>query len=167
MRATLRADFARNPDPLTRAVLLVFRIGQWAHRQGRMMRLLVGVPYKIANLLLLRLGVGCDLPARLTCGPGLRLHHCGRGVAVHPRATLGANVTLFQQVAIGQRDNTGEPVIGNGVLIGVGACVLGPVHLGDGARVAPNATVLDDVPAGGSAVGPRATIREPAPVSQG
>ncbi|GIF71242.1 serine acetyltransferase [Asanoa siamensis] len=162
LRENLRQDFARNRDPLTRAVLLVFRYGQWADRRRGAARLLLGLPHKVANLFLLRLGVGCDLPPQLACGPGLRLHHAGRGLAVHKRAVLGANVTLFHDVAIGQRDNTGEPTLEDDVVIGVGARVLGPVHLGQGAKVGANAVVLDDVPAGGSALGPRATIRPPA-----
>ena len=159
MRSALRHDFAVNKDWLTRGVLVVFRYGQWAHAHRGPVRRLLSVPHKVANLLLLRIGVGCDLPPELTCGPGLRLHHAGRGVAVHRRAVLGARVTLFQDVAIGQRDVGGEPVIEDGALIGVGARVLGPVRIGAGARVGANAVVVEDVPAGGSAVGPRATIR--------
>lgn len=159
MREQLRQDFSRNGDPLTRAVLLVFRYGQWVHHQRGLARAVLAVPHKIVNLLLLRLGVGCDLPPQLTCGPGLRLHHAGRGVAVHKRAVLGANVTLFQDVAIGQRDRSGEPTLEDDVVVGVGARVLGPVRLGRGARVGANAVVLDDIPAGGSAYGPRAVVR--------
>ena len=162
LRENLRQDFARNRDPLTRAVLAVFRYGQWADRRRGAARPLLGLPHKVANLLLLRLGVGCDLPPQLACGPGLRLHHAGRGIAVHRRAVLGANVTLFHDVAIGQRDNTGEPTLEDDVVVGVGARVLGPVHLGRGAKVGANAVVLDDVPAGGTALGPRATVRPPA-----
>ncbi|WP_326557683.1 serine acetyltransferase [Micromonospora sp. NBC_01796] len=168
LREALRRDFARNRDWLTRAVLLVFRYGQWASRRSGATRLLLALPHKVANLLLLRLAVGCDLPAQTTCGPGLRLHHAGRGVAIHRRAVLGADITLFHDVAIGQRDNTGEPILEDGVMVGVGARILGPVRLGAGARVGANAVVLDDVPAGGTALGPRATIRpasrtQPAP----
>jgi serine acetyltransferase len=159
LRETLGRDFARNRDWLTRSVLIVFRYGQWADRRTGPTRILFALPHKVANLLLLRLAVGCDLPAQTTCGPGLRLHHAGRGVTIHRRAVLGADVTLFHDVAIGQRDNSGEPVLEDAVVVGVGARILGPVRLGTGARVGANAVVLDDVPAGGSALGPRATIR--------
>lgn len=165
LRDTLRQDFARNRDWLTRLVLVVFRYGQWTHRRTGPARIVLALPHRIANLLLLRLAVGCDLPPQTACGPGLRLHHAGRGVTLHRRAVLGANVTLFHDVAIGQRDNSGEPVLDDEVVVGVGARILGPVRLGVGARVGANAVVLDDVPAGGTAVGPRATIR-PAPVGQ-
>jgi len=163
LRHAVRQDFARNHDALTRAVLLVFRYGQWADGRRGIGRAVLALPHKIANLFLLRLGVGCDLPPQLVCGPGLRLHHAGRGVAVHRRAVLGANVTLFQDVAIGQRDNTGEPVLEDGVVVGVGARVLGPVRLGAGAKIGANAVVVDDVPAGGTALGPRAAVHPPRP----
>lgn len=165
LRETLRQDFARNRDGLTRGVLLVFRYGQWAHRRRGATRVLLALPHKVANLLLLRLSVGCDLPPQTVCGPGLRLHHAGRGITLHRRAVLGANVTLFHDVAIGQRDQSGEPVLDDGVVVGVGARILGPVHVGAGARVGANAVVLDDVPAGGTAVGPRATIHPPRTVA--
>jgi serine acetyltransferase len=155
----LRADFARNRDPLTRLVLAVFRYGQWTTRRSTAVRLPTRIPYVLANMLFLRLGAGIDLPADLRCGPGLRLHHLGRGVTVNRGAELGANVTLFQGVAIGNVDDRGAPHIGDGVLVGAGACVLGPVVVGDGARIGAHATVLDDVPAGGLAVGPRAEVR--------
>lgn len=162
LRGVLRRDFARNRDWLARAVLLVFRYGQWTTRRRGPVRVVLAIPHKIANLFLLRLAVGCDLPAQTRCGPGLQLHHAGRGVALHRRAVLGSEVTLFQDVAIGQRDNSGEPVLGDGVIVGVGARLLGPIRVGDGARIGANAVVLDDVPPGGIAVGPKATIRPPA-----
>lgn len=157
----LREDFARNRDPLTRLVLLVFRYGQWTRRAPRPLRLAARIPYVLANLLVCRIAAGIDLPADVQCGPGLRLHHCGRGVCVNRAAVLGSNVTIFQEVAVGNTDDRGAPHIGDGVLIGVGACVLGPITVGAGARIAANATVLDDVPAGGVALGPRAEIRAP------
>lgn len=159
LRDDLRRDFAKNKDGLTRSVLLVFRFGQWTHRKRGLVGGLLAIPYKVANLLWLRIGRGCDLPRELQCGPGLRLHHAGKGVDVHRRAVLGNDVTLFQGVAIGQRDQTGEPRIGDRVLVGAGAAILGPVQVGDDALVGAHALVLDDVPAGGKALGHRAIIR--------
>ena len=53
----------------------------------------------------------------------------------------------------------GAPVIGNGVDIGAGAKILGPVHIGAGAVIGANAVVLCDVPAGALAVGIPARIK--------
>jgi serine O-acetyltransferase len=60
----------------------------------------------------------------------------------------GARLTLHQNVTLGDRHPYGgQPQLGDGVTIGAGACVLGPITVGDRAVVAANAVVLEDVPA--------------------
>lgn len=75
-------------------------------------------------------------------------------IVVHKRATVGNNVVISPNVTIGGLSaHFDVPIIGNDVVIGAGARILGPVKIGDGARIGANAVVLDDVPAGGVAVG--------------
>jgi serine acetyltransferase len=162
MLDTLRRDFRRNVDPLSRLVLVVFRFGQWTAAGRDPLRRACAVPYKALNLLVVRLGTNSDLPREVVCGPGLRLFH-PYGLIVHRGARLGADVDLYHHVTVGRRDHSGEPVVGDRVTIGAGALVLGPVTLGEGSRVGAGAVVLDDVPPGGTALGPRATVRAPAP----
>jgi serine acetyltransferase len=161
---TLRRDFRRNPDPLARLVLAIFRFGQWTAGRRTLPRRLCVLPYKILNLVVIRLGTNSDLPRELRCGPGLRLFH-PYGLVLHRGARLGVDVDLYHHVTIGRRDFTGEPVIGDEVMFGAGASALGPVVIGPRAKIAAKATVLDDVPAGGIALGPRAEVRPPAPGS--
>ncbi|MGZ5279672.1 MAG: serine O-acetyltransferase, partial [Pseudobdellovibrionaceae bacterium] len=52
-----------------------------------------------------------------------------------------------------------HPTVGNKVLIGTGAKILGPIHLGDGCRVGANSVVTKDVPAGATVIGPKPEIR--------
>lgn len=156
---TLRQDYRRNPDPVARLVLTVFRFGQWTVGRRTPLRRIATVPYKVLNLLVVRLGTNSDLPRELTCGPGLRLFH-PYGLVLHRAVRLGRDVDLYHRVTIGRRDHSGEPVIGDRVTIGAGAAVLGPVTIGPEARIGAGATVLDDVPPGGVAVGPRATVRQ-------
>lgn len=100
---------------------------------------------------------GADIPINCRIGGGLILTHpCG--VVIHPQAVIGVNCLIFSGVVIGAKDETGTPIIGNGVDIGSGAKILGPVRIGDGARIGANAVVLDDVPAGATAVGAPARI---------
>lgn len=160
MLETLRRDFARNSDPLARLVLAVFRFGQWTVRRRSLPRRCGTLPYKILNFLVIRLGTNSDLPRELHCGPGLRLFH-PYGLFVHKDARLGTNIDLYHHVTIGRRDFTGEPVIGDEVIFGAGAMVLGPVVIGARAKIGAGALVLDDVPPGGTALGPRATVRAP------
>lgn len=156
----LRQDFQRNRDPLARLVLIVFRFGQWTAARRTTLRRCCAIPYKILNLLIVRLGTNSDLPRELTCGPGLRLFH-PYGLICHRDARLGANITMYHHVTIGRRDDSGEPVIGDEVTIGAGAVVLGPVVIGQRATIGARATVLDDVPPDGTARGPRALINQP------
>jgi serine O-acetyltransferase len=146
MLDTLRADWQANTDPLSQLVLTVFRYGHWAAQSG--LRPIALWPYRIANLFLVRGLAGCDINRACQIGAGLKLHHGGRGVAIHGCATLGANCEVYQGVAVGRRDHSGEPTIGNQVVLGSYAVVIGPVSIGDGSRVGPHAVVFADVPAG-------------------
>jgi serine O-acetyltransferase len=90
-------------------------------------------------------------------GARLRLPH-PLGIVIHELAQVGEDCMIMQQVTIGQLDLNAAPSIGNGVYIGAGAKILGPIIIGDRARVGANAVVLADVPAGATAVGVPARI---------
>jgi serine O-acetyltransferase len=87
-------------------------------------------------------------------------------VVVGETAVIGDDVTIYQHVTLGGTNPTsGEggnrhPTIGNGVIIGSGAAVLGPIKVGDRARIGANAVVTKDVPEGATMVGipARATL---------
>jgi serine O-acetyltransferase len=94
-------------------------------------------------------------------GGGLRLPH-PTGIILHQDAVLGPNCQLFHQVTLGLvEDRPGAPVLGGHVDVGSGARILGPVTIGDHARVGANAVVLQDVPEGATAVGIPARIIPP------
>ena len=98
----------------------------------------------------------CDIPCATSFGAGVRFPHRGIGVVINKQAIIGDDCVIFQNVTIGGRggahDNA-QPVIGNNVMIGCGAVIIGGVHIGDGAIIGANAVVLNDVPAGVTAVG--------------
>lgn len=102
---------------------------------------------------------GADIPLNSNIGGGLLLPH-PNGVVIHPEARIGPNCLIFQQVTIGTRGEGGAPHIGGHVDIGAGAKVLGEIRIGDHARIGANAVVLRDVPAGKTALGIPAEIRE-------
>jgi len=67
---------------------------------------------------------------------------------------IGDRVTLMQNITLGENQRRpGVPVIGNDVVIGAGACVLGPITVGDGAMVAAGAIVIRDVKPGQTVAG--------------
>lgn len=77
-----------------------------------------------------------------------------------PASGGGADVWLESSVVIGD-NRGGSPVLGRGVFVGSGAKVIGPLKVGDGARIGANAVVLKDVPAGATAIGIPAVARLP------
>ena len=65
------------------------------------------------------------------------------GIVIHPRAVIGPNCMVFQQVTIGAVGDGKVPEIGGNVMIGAGAKVLGGVKIGNNVRIGANAVVLD------------------------
>jgi len=92
-------------------------------------------------------------------GPGLFIQH-GFATIVAARS-VGRNCWINQQVTIGFTRPEARPVIGDDVFVYAGAKVLGDIRVGNGARVGANAVVLDDVPAGATAIGVPARVLPP------
>lgn len=85
----------------------------------------------------------------------------GTGVVIGETAVVGDDVTIYQGVTLGGTGkHTGKrhPTIGNGVMIGAGAKVLGPFSVGDNARIAAGAVVLHEIPPSSTAVGVPARV---------
>lgn len=87
---------------------------------------------------------GCDIPSRVHIGPGLRIDH-PQGIVINSKALIGENLTIKSGAVIGGNEN-GVPVIGDNVLIGVHALVIGDVRVGDNAKIGAGAIVVRDVP---------------------
>ena len=93
-----------------------------------------------------------DIPLNATIGGGLLLPH-PTGVVVHPDAVVGPNCLLLQGSTL-----VGGVVLEGHVDLGAGAKIVRPVRIGAHARIGANAVVLDDVPAGATAVGVPARV---------
>lgn len=85
-------------------------------------------------------------------GPGFVIVH-SHGVVINGKVRGGSNVILEHEVTIGDSGAGACPVLGSDVYLGAGAKVIGPVSVGDGARVGANAVVVHDVDAGTTVVG--------------
>lgn len=94
---------------------------------------------------------GCIIGRGTEFGPGFVLIH-SNGVVINGAVRGGENVHIEHQVTIGAEKRQ-SPVIGNGVFIGAGAKIVGPVTIGDNARVGANAVVTKDVPPDTTVVG--------------
>lgn len=103
---------------------------------------------------------GIEIHPAAKIGKGLFIDH-GMGVVIGETTEIGDYCTLYQNVTLG---GTGKdhgkrhPTLGNNVLVGAGAKVLGPFTVGDNARVAAGAVVLDAVPPDATAVGVPARV---------
>ena len=98
---------------------------------------------------------GIEIHPGATIGRGLVIDH-GTGVVIGETAEIGDDCTLYQGVTLGgtgKDEGKRHPTLGNGVMVGAGAKVLGPVKVGDNAKIAAGAVVLQDIPADGTAVG--------------
>lgn len=98
---------------------------------------------------------GIEIHPGATIGRGLFIDH-GSGVVIGETAEIGDGCTLYQGVTLGGTGkHTGKrhPTLGNNVMVGAGAKVLGPFKIGDNAKVAAGAVVLDEVPSDSTAVG--------------
>ena len=107
-----------------------------------------------------RLKTGIEIHPGAKIGKGFVIDH-GMGVVIGETTEIGNNVLIYQGVTLGGTGKeTGKrhPTIGNNVVIGCGAKVLGPVNIGDNAKIAANAVVLTDVPPDSTAVGAPAKI---------
>ena len=108
-----------------------------------------------------RFFTGIEIHPGAKIGKGLFIDH-GMGVVIGETAEIGDNVTIYHGVTLG---GTGKdkgkrhPTVGNNVIIGYGAKILGPISIGDGAKIGANSVVLKDVPKGKTAVGIPAVIK--------
>jgi serine O-acetyltransferase len=98
---------------------------------------------------------GIEIHPGAALGKRLFIDH-GMGVVIGETAELGDDVTLYHGVTLGGTSwNKGKrhPTLGDGVVVGAGAKILGPIVVGPGAKIGSNAVVVKNVPAGATVVG--------------
>ncbi|CAB3746281.1 serine acetyltransferase [Burkholderia sp. MSh2] len=142
-------------------VMAVYRFGRWRYRvRPRLLRRPLSLLYKFGKIAS-QILTGIDLPCETVVGRRLLIEHFG-GIVISGDTVIGDDVVIRHGVTLGlrHRGTRGAPVVGNGVDIGAGAKILGPVRIGDGAVIGANAVVLDDVPPNALAAGVPATIRQ-------
>jgi serine O-acetyltransferase len=109
-----------------------------------------------------RAATGIEIHPAAKLGHRLFIDH-GMGVVIGETAEVGDDVVLFHGATLGgrsMRHGKRHPTLGNHVVVGAGAKILGPVRIGDGAQIGANAVVVKDVPAGAVAVGVPAEVRQ-------
>jgi serine O-acetyltransferase len=119
-----------------------YRVGHWLWRKGRA---------DMAYLVQMRVSecFGVDIHPAAKVGKGIMIDHA-HSIVIGETAVVGDNVSMLHSVTLGgtgKEDGDRHPKIGNGVLIGAGAKVLGNITIGHCSRIAAGSVVLADVPA--------------------
>lgn len=147
-------------DPAARSKIEVFLLYPTVHAM---------IAYRVSHFLyskkifflarlisqLSRFFTGIEIHPGAKIGKGLVIDH-GMGVVIGETAEIGNDVLLYHGVTLG---GTGKdkgkrhPTVGNNVVIGAGAKVLGPIYIGDNSKIGANSVVLKNVPEGATAVG--------------
>lgn len=94
-----------------------------------------------------------ELPPSVVMGQNSFFVHNGLGCVIHAKSKIGDNVLIYQNVTLGGRNGKSGITIGNDVIIGAGACILGNIAIADTAKVGANAVVLSDISYGETVVG--------------
>ena len=166
IRTDLNAFMERDPAARSKAeifllyigfhAVLFYRISHWLYRHKRFF-----LARWVSQYAKFRTGVEIHPAAQI--GKGLCIDH-GTGIVIGETTVIGDNCLLYQGVTLGGTGkDTGKrhPTLGNNVMVGCGAKILGPFTIGDHAKIAANAVVLEEIPPHSTAVGvPARVIRQ-------
>ena len=163
IKQDLRAVFDRDPAAtgtleviLTYAgfhALLAYRLSHWLHAHG-----VPFIPRALSQLARWLTGIEIHPAARI--GTGFFIDH-GMGVVIGETAEIGDYVTLFQGVTLGgtgKERGKRHPTLGNHVVVGAGAKILGGIRIGDNVKIGANSVVLKSIPANSTVIGVPARV---------
>lgn len=153
----------RDPAPKSRAEALLFSAGLHALKLHRVAhKLYLKRRYKSARMVnyMSRVLTGADIHPGAVIGKNFFIDHA-TGVVIGETAEIGDNVSIYQGVTLGgvsSEKKKRHPTVGNNVVIGAGATILGPVTIGSNVRVGAGSVVVKSVPPNSTVVGVPAKI---------
>lgn len=153
-------EYIMENDPAARTKLEVFLLYPSIH--ARLAHMLSHFLYK-KNLLFLarlisqlaRFLTGIEIHPGATLGAGILIDH-GMGVVIGETAELGDRITIYHGTTLGgtgKEKGKRHPTVGNNVVIGAGAKILGNISIGSNSKIGANSVVINDVPEGATVVG--------------
>src|SRR5574337_1029531 len=159
----LQAIFDRDPAATSRVEVILTYAGfhaLLAYRLAHRLKL-YGVPFlPRAISQLARWITGIEIHPSAKIGTGFFIDH-GMGVVIGETAEIGDHVTLFQGVTLGgtgKERGKRHPTLGNHVVVGAGAKILGGIKIGDNVKIGANSVVLKHVPANSTVIGVPARV---------
>lgn len=164
LRQDMRAVFDRDPAARSKLEVLLTYPGLhalWLHRLAhwlwqKNLKLLGRAVSQTSRFL-----TGIEIHPGARIGPGFFIDH-GMGVVIGETAEVGANVTMYHGVTLGGvswQKGKRHPTIGDWVVLGAGAKVLGPITVGEHSRIGANSVVVKDTPAESVVVGVPGRVR--------
>ena len=163
LRELIAAYKARDPAARSTAEILLLYPGVRALRSHRRAHWCYMHGYKLLARWISqasRRRTGIEIHPGATIGKRLVIDH-GMGIVIGETAEIGDDCLIYHGVTLGGTGKEGgkrHPTIGNNVLIGTGAKVLGPFRVGDNSRIAANSVVLSEIPPNSTAVGVPAKV---------
>jgi len=158
LRSEVKAAFDRDPAATNYLEVLLTYSGLHAVMMYRIAHVIRKIKIPFLPRLISQIAkfiTGIEIHPGAKIGKGLFIDH-GMGVIIGETTVIGDNVTLFQGVTLGgtgKERGKRHPNIGNNVVVGTGAKVLGNITIGDNSYVGANAVVIKDVPANSTVVG--------------
>jgi len=162
-KSDLDVVLERDPAPKSRSEALLFSPGLHALRLHRMAhRLYKKQMFFFARMInhISRIFTGADIHPGAVIGRRFFIDHA-TGVVIGETSVIGDDVSIYQGVTLGGVSTGKErrhPTIGNNVVIGAGAAILGPVTVGDNVKIGAGSVVVKDVPPNSTVVGIPAKI---------
>jgi len=165
LRDDIRVCMQRDPAARSALEVILAYPGFHAVMFYRLSHWLWGAKFYLLGRVISHFGrmlTGIEIHPGAQIGQGFFIDH-GHGVVIGETAEIGNNVTLYHDVTLGgiapsvdsdaQRERKRHPTLGDDVIVGSGAQILGPITVGRCARVGANSVVLRDVPEGATVVG--------------
>jgi serine O-acetyltransferase len=158
IKRDIKAAFDHDPAAVSTLEILLAYPGFHARQYHRLAHTLFRwrvpvLPRLISHLS--RFLTGIEIHPGAEIGEGFFVDH-GMGVVIGETSVIGDNVTLYQGVTLGgtsQQHVKRHPTLGNNVVVGVGAQIIGNITIGDNAKVGAGSVVIDSVPANATVVG--------------
>jgi serine O-acetyltransferase len=158
IRRDIKAAFEHDPAAVSTLEIVLAYPGFHARQYHRLAHTLFNWHVPVLPRLIShcsRFLTGIEIHPGATIGEGFFVDH-GMGVVIGETSVIGDNVTLYQGVTLGgtsQQRKKRHPTLGNNVVVGVGAQVIGDITIGDNVKVGAGSVVINSVPANATVVG--------------